>query len=93
MESHFLKGQYMSCDHFDPNCEGCRPAILDPQTGRAMPKDHPMVVAINEVWDAAPREEQEACWKIWVKNGRDPGDMKLASAFMDKVQARLNPPN
>jgi hypothetical protein len=55
-----------------------------------MPKDDPVMVAVNEVWDAAPREEQEACWRIWVKNGRDLADMKLASSFMDKVQARLN---
>jgi hypothetical protein len=80
----------MSCEKFDPNCPGCRPAILDPISGQALPKDHPMVVVVNEVWDAAPREEQEACWRIWVKNGRDLADMELAASFMNKVQSKLN---
>ena len=80
----------MTCEKFDPNCPGCRPAIMDPRTGRALPKDDPIVVTINEVWDAAPREEQEACWRIWVKNGREYEDMKLAAAFMSRVQAKLN---
>lgn len=83
----------MTCEKFDPNCPGCRPAILDPRTGKPMPKDHPLVVNVNAVWDAAPREEQEACWRIWVNNGRDPEDLNLASVFMDKVQAGLKPSN
>lgn len=79
----------MTCEKFDPNCPGCRPAIYDPSTKQVMAQDHPMMVAVNAVWDAAPREEQEACWRIWVKNGRDQSDLRLASAFMEKVQERL----
>lgn len=86
-------GDLMTCDKFDPKCPGCRPVIFDPRTQRNFPADDPTMVAVNEVWDASPWEEQEACWRIWVKNGRDPADMKLASSFMDKVQARLTPAN
>ncbi len=80
----------MSCESFDPHCEGCRPAIMDPQTGQKLPPDHPMMKVVNELWDAAPRPEQEACWRVWVKNSRAPDDIRLSGAFFQRVQARLD---
>lgn len=75
---------------FDPSCEGCRPAMMDAKTGQKLPPDHPTMKVINELWDAAPRAEQEACFRVWVHNSRAPADMVLAQAFAERVQARLS---
>ena len=75
---------------FDPNCEGCRPAMMDPQTGERLSSDHPAMKVINELWDAAPRAEQEACFRVWVHNSRADRDMRLAGEFFQRVQQKLD---
>ncbi len=78
----------MTCEKFDPNCEGCRPAILDATTQQVLPKEHPVMVLMNEVWDSATHEEQEAYWKVTVKNSRDSKDLVLASNIIDRFKER-----
>jgi hypothetical protein len=78
----------MSCEKFDPQCPGCRPAIIDPRTGKILPADDPVMEIINRVWDASPREEQEAFWRVTVKNSRDPGDLDLMQALTSRMSAK-----
>lgn len=75
---------------FDPNCEGCRPAMMDAKTGEKLPPNHPTMKVVNALWDASPREEQEACFRVWVHNSRAPSDMRLAGAFFQRVQEKLD---
>jgi hypothetical protein len=84
------KGIMKKCEVFDPNCEGCRPAMMDVKTGQKLPPEHPTMKVVNELWDAAPRTEQEACFRVWVHNSRASADMALAAAFFEKVRTRLN---
>lgn len=79
----------MSRHDFDPDCPHCRPAIVDPVSGEILPKTHPAVVAANAIWDSLPREEQEALWRIWVKNSRDRADLIIASKYTQALQDRL----
>lgn len=74
---------------FDPNCEGCRPAMADVSTGRTYPPDHPTMVIVNELWDAAPLEEKKACFRIWCHNSRAREDLELGAKFFERVQVRL----
>jgi hypothetical protein len=78
----------LSCEVFDPNCEGCKPAMMD-SSGRKLGPDDPAMKIVNEEWGKTPRDEQEACWRIWVKNSRSPVDMVLAQSFFERVQNRL----
>jgi hypothetical protein len=77
----------MSCDKFDPNCSGCRPAILN-LNGKVLPADDPFMVIVNNVWDESPPDEQEAFWRVTVKNSRDPNDLAKAKALADRISAR-----
>lgn len=79
----------MACEQFDPNCPGCRPAMLDVMTGQVMDDDHPVMVVVNAIWDASPRDVQEAFWRVTVKNSRDPDDMKKAQAISQRIQEGL----
>jgi len=75
---------------FDPNCPDCRPVLLDVKTGRPLGPDDPIMKAVNRVWDASPREEQEAFIQVTVHNSRDPKDLallKTLSARMEKATA------
>jgi hypothetical protein len=75
---------------FDPNCPDCRPAILDINTGRPLPQNHPTMVAVNALWDDLPFEDQEALHRIWVKNSRDPADLEVAERFTEAFQRRTS---
>lgn len=79
----------MSCNTFDPNCRGCRPGIINAQTGQVLPDTDPLMMIVNSVWDASTIEEQEAFWKVTVKNSRDPQDLSLAEALSARVQAKM----
>lgn len=79
----------MSCESFDPACPGCRPAMMA-SDGKKLPDDHPAMKVVLALWDVAPRPEQEACWRVWVKNSRSDDDMRLANEFFKKVQAKLD---
>lgn len=77
----------MSCEKFDPNCQGCRPAIIDPRTGKVLPADDPVMEIVNRVWDASPLDEQEAFWRVTVKNSRNLRDLDLMQALTSRMTA------
>jgi len=79
----------MSHDHaFDPQCPGCRPCIVDPQTRQPLPDDHFAMVVANEIWDALPFEDQWALNRIWVHNSREPEHLEVAQRFTATFQSR-----
>jgi hypothetical protein len=74
-------------DHvFDPECLGCQPCIVDPLTGQPLPKDHPLAVTALRIWKALPREDQEALNRVWVRNGRDPADLRVVDAYAEALE-------
>ncbi len=83
----------MSCEKFDPACPSCRPVLLDPETGRPLPEDHPAVTALSRVWNAAPFEEQEAFWHCTVKSSQDPVHRGLLHQLMLKLRASASAEN
>lgn len=79
----------MSRHTFDPACPDCRPVLCDPATMRPLPSEHPAMQAMNAVWDASPREDQEAFHRVTVLNGRDPADLARCQALNDRFQKAL----
>lgn len=74
-------------DHvFDPECEDCRPTLVDPVTGKALPDTDPGVVILLEVWRAAPRVEQEAFHRVTSHNSRDPKDLAAVECLSKRIQ-------
>lgn len=76
-------------DGFDPNCPGCRPALINPQSGMVYPADHPIAVTVNRVFDEATPEEQQAYYRVTVKNSRAPTDLDLLQNLTLKINAAL----
>lgn len=79
----------MSWQAHDDNCEGCRPAVLDCQTGQKLPADHPVMVAINAVWEGTTLQERRAWHRFTCKGSRMPSDMRLVGAFAEKIYAAI----
>ena len=78
----------MSCDKFDPNCPGCRPALIDAITKKVLPNTDPYMMIVNKVWDESPLEEQEAFWRVTIKNSRDQNDLAKMKVLIDRIKAR-----
>ena len=76
-------------DHriFDPACEGCQPAVIDPQTGLPAPDDSDVVKAVMKVWRAASFDEQRAFHAVTVLNSCDPLDRHIMQELVDRIEA------
>lgn len=79
----------MSHHKFDPKCPDCRPVIIDQKTGQVMPPNSPIMVAMNAVWEASSREDQEAFHRVTVLNGRNPADLIRMKQMSDRLEAMM----
>jgi hypothetical protein len=77
---------YVSHHKFDPKCPDCRPAIIDPATNQILSPNHPMMIAMNSVWDSSSFEDQEAFHRVTVKNSRDPDDLDRMKKMFERVK-------
>jgi hypothetical protein len=77
----------MSCERFDPNCRHCMPVMLDMETRKPLPDDHPLMLVLMRAWRAASRDEQEAFWRVTIKNSRDPSDLQLCRRILSALEA------
>lgn len=79
----------MSHHKFDPKCPDCRPVIIDPTTNQVLSPNHPMMIAMNSVWDSSPLEDQEAFHRVTVKNSRDPDDLDRMKKMSERIKSIL----
>jgi len=75
--------------HFCDDCEGCRPAFLDIETGKALPDDHPTMKTALEVWWEVPKEVRRAFIYVTFHNSHDPEYLDLTDEYMKKLTAAL----
>jgi hypothetical protein len=80
----------MSHEEFDDNCPGCRPAILDVETGQVLPETHPIMMAANRVWANATIEERKAFHNVTCLNSRDRKDLELAYKLTEAIKKSLD---
>jgi hypothetical protein len=72
------------CDH----CEGCRPALVDPQTGKRLGDDSPLMLKVNRVWDKETTYAQRRAFiMVTVHNSRAAADMQLCQEVIKKIEA------
>jgi hypothetical protein len=79
----------MSHDKFDDTCKGCPPAILDVTTGLKLSDDHPVMQAVNRVWEGTTSEEREAFHRVCCQNSRDPKDLAVMKMVADRIQKSI----
>lgn len=78
----------MSREHYDENCPGCRPAMVDMKTGKLMKQNHPMMKIANQVFDTFDIVERRAWHRFTCQNARDPAALAAAAKFHDGLKAR-----
>jgi hypothetical protein len=78
-------------DHeFCDECPGCRPALIDAETGKLMAKDSPIMKTVNRVWDKETTFAQRKGFiEVTLKNSRNPHEMKLFWEVSNKIQDAL----
>lgn len=77
----------MSLQKFDDSCPGCRPAMIDVQTGEPLPPEHPAMVKVMALWATTSRAEREAFHDVTCLNSRDPGKLAVVSALFHRLLA------
>lgn len=71
------------CDH----CPGCRPAIIDMKTGKPLPPDSPLMVAVDRMWNTETTyAERKAFIEVTLHNSRKPEDIELARKIMARIE-------
>jgi hypothetical protein len=67
----------MSQEHFDDNCPGCKPALLDIKTGKALPPEHPIMQIVDGIWAKTTLEERQAFHRVTCLNSEAPADVSV----------------
>jgi hypothetical protein len=74
------------CDH----CPGCRPVLLDVNTGQPLPADSPSMVKVDQVWASETTyEERKAFIEVTLHSSRSSNDLRLANQVGEKIKAGL----
>ena len=79
----------MSWQKFDDECPGCKPALLDLQTGQVKPDDSQEMVAIFGVWKNTTLEERQAWHRVCCQQSPTRDDIRFADEFALRVKAAL----
>lgn len=79
----------MSWEKHDDDCPGCRPAILDVRTGKALPPDDPIMRAVNAVWAQTTLAERQAFHRVCCENSRDQADLDICFALNERFKAAM----
>ena len=74
------------CDH----CPGCRPALIQPATGKVFADDSPEMLAVMKIWNHnTTYSERKAFINVTVNNSRKSEDLKLSRTIMAKIHSAL----
>lgn len=69
------------CDH----CEGCRPALIDSETGKVYAQDSPLMLEINRIWNKETTyAERKAFIDVTLRNASDAESFRLAASVAAK---------
>jgi hypothetical protein len=77
----------MSRERFDDECSGCRPAMVNMETGKLFPDDSVEMTTINRLWGETTLQERQAWHRVTCQNSRALVDVQTAKAFADRVEA------
>lgn len=79
----------MAWEKFEEECPGCRPAIIDPASGRVLPADDPVMVKVNSVWETTSKAEREAFHRVCCQNSRAPEDIRVMQSLSDRMSKAI----
>ncbi len=76
----------MSRVRFDDECPGCRPAMVDVQTGLVFADDSIEMTIVNHLWSETTIEERRAWHHVTCQNSRSLVDVQIAKRFANRVE-------
>jgi hypothetical protein len=76
----------MSRTAYSDNCEGCRPVIVDLQTGKPLDDNDPAMRKILAIWETTTLKEREAYHAVMCLNSRKPNDVAVVQSIMHKFE-------
>lgn len=79
----------MSWEEFSDECPGCRPALIDVETGKVLPEDSPTMQIIFTVWRRTTRKERQVFHRVTCLNSRVPSDLRIFHAVTMRLQSAL----
>lgn len=82
----------MSREQHDDDCPSCRPALLDLQTGHALPMTDPIMHRVMHVWRQTELAERQAFHRVTCLNSRAPDDLRVMAALSRRIQLAIEPP-
>ena len=81
----------MSCKVFDDNCPDCKPAILNPQTGKVEPTNSLIMQATLYVWmNKLTFKERQTCHRVWCLCSQTPDDLLVQHTLSGLVQKAMS---
>lgn len=80
----------MSFEKHDDECPGCRPVLLNHQTGVPLPEDSPQMQAVKSVWDQTTIAERQAFHRFCCQNSRTEEDTKVVASISRSVELALS---
>jgi hypothetical protein len=70
---------------FDDNCLECKPKILDPETSKPFPENHPAMVKLRRIWAKTTREQRQALHNVICVGSRDRFELRLVKQITDQL--------
>lgn len=77
----------MPMNQFSDDCPGCRPAMLDVETGKVLPDDHPMMKKVLEIWQTTTLAERQAFHRVMCQNSRAVSDIAVVGKIVNQLQS------
>ena len=72
--------------NFCDNCPGCRPAMMNQETGEVLADDSPEMKQILDIWyNQTTYQERKAFINVTLHNSRDAQDLRLAEMFINRI--------
>jgi hypothetical protein len=74
---------------FSDDCPGCRPAMIDMQTGRPLSDDDPVMQAMNDVWAKTTYAERQSFHRFTCLGSMEPVDLMTIRAIQKRMHDRF----
>ncbi len=79
----------MSKEQYDDNCEGCKPVIIDPETGEPLSASHPVMEVVQKIFTDLSREHKESFHRFCCLNSRAPEDLAAIQHIQQKIRDKV----
>lgn len=79
----------MSIKCFDDECPGCRPMMVNVDTGQPFADSSVEMIAVNRIWSMTTLAERQAWHRFTCQNSRSIVDLQVVKTFSDRLETAL----